>query len=565
MDSIITFLSSDACLSLLQLTEDVAHVGYWVWNITTGEVIWSKAKIHIYGENSTTFKPTFDKFMAVLDEPTRARVLAEIDAVLKGEKRYYDLQHRIHLRNGRTAWVHEKGVVIRDEMGTPIRMEGVVYDITERMLLLETLRDQHQKIDYLQTYNPITGLPGKKALEKTLFHLLATHQSFYLAILDLSDFGTVNSQYGHAYGDAVLNTLGKRLAKAFPDQLFHYNADEFTVILPANEWALHCEQLYDLVREPLHVEDKVFHLSANLGCSHAPVDAATPTGLIRTAQTALRYLKRHKENPPNTHFVSFSPEMQEALGRRHRLAEALRNELQHTPDHFEVFYQPQVDMNTGRPIGMEALVRWHSPDEGLISPGEFLPIAQEEGLMAQLDTLVLEKAVAQWRIWRRQYPVQLSFNCLISDLNDPAFHEVLEKLPSLSGLTLELTEAEMLKCDQRERAIINRLRDRGIRISIDDFGTGYSSLRYLHQLPFDELKIDRSFITNLPESQQDADLVRLLKYIVDMFNLASIVEGVETQAQATFLTHLGFSHAQGFLYGKPLSVEDMSRWLAETI
>ena len=558
-----TPFSPAACLSLLKLTEDVAHVGYWIWNITTGEVIWSKTKIRIYGEDTATFKPTFDKFLAVLDEPTRARVIAEIEAVLKGKKRYYDLQHRIHLRNGRTAWIHEKGLVIRDENGTPIRMEGVVYDITERMQLLETLRDQRSKIDYLQTYNPVTGLPGKGALEKTLAHLLAAHQTFYLVMLDLSDFGTVNSQYGHACGDAVLQALGRRLAEAFPDQLYHYNADEFAVILPASEWALHCERLYNLTREPLHVEDKTFHLTANLGCSHAPVDANTPAGLIRTAQTALRYLKRHGEGQPNTHFVSFAPEMLEALSRRHQLAEALRDDLQRHPNRFEVFYQPQVDMATGRPIGMEALVRWHRPDEGLISPGEFLPIAQEEGLMARLDRLVLEKAVAQWRTWRQQHPVRLSFNCLISDLNDPAFCETLERLSSLDGLTLELTEAEILKCDQQELDTINRLRQRGIQVSIDDFGTGYSSLRYLHQLPFDELKIDRSFIASLPESQQDADLVRLLKYIVDMFKLDCIVEGVETEAQAAFLTDLGFTHAQGFLYSKPLSTDEMARWLTE--
>jgi len=439
MDDNKPLISPEACLELFQLAEDVAHVGYWIWDITTGEVIWSKTKIRIYGEDTATFRPTFDKFLAVLDEPTRARVMAEVEAALKGEKRYYDLQHRIHLRNGRTAWIHEKGLVIRDENGTPIRMEGVVYDITERMQLLETLRHQRRKIDYLQTYNPITGLPGKGALEKTLQHLLSQHQPFYLVMLDLSDFGTLNSQYGHSCGDQVLRALGQRLNSAYPDQLFHYNADEFAVILPTSEWALHCERLHKLVCDPLHVQDKTFHLAANMGCSHAPVDGDTPAALIRTAQTALRYLKRHGEDQPNTRFVSFAPEMLEALSRRHQLAEALRDDLQRHPNRFEVFYQPQVDMATGRPIGMEALVRWRRPDEGLISPGEFLPITQEEGLMPQLDRLVLEKAVTQWRIWRQQYPVRLSFNCLISDLSDPGFAETLDQLPTLEGLTLELT------------------------------------------------------------------------------------------------------------------------------
>ncbi len=557
-------ISPEACLDLFQLAEEVAHVGYWMWDIASGEVVWSKTKIRIYGEDSTTFKPSFDKFLAVLDEPTRQRVMAEIDAVLKGEKPYYDLQHRIHLRNGRTAWIHEKGLVIRDGDGTPLRMEGIVHDITERMQLMELLRDQRRRLDYLQVHNPVSGLPGRRSLLETLAHLLASGQSFYLAMLDLADFGTLNNSHGHLFGDTVLKTLGQRLTAAYPDQVFHYNADEFAIILPAGEWSLHCERLHALVREPLEVGDHVLHLSVNMGCSRAPQDADTPDGLIRTAQTALRYLKRNHATLPGTHFLAFAPSMLETLSRRHQLAEALRNDLHAHPERFEVYYQPQVEMVSGRPVGMEALVRWNRPEEGLVNPAEFLSIAWEEGLMAQLDALVLEQALSQWRCWRQQHgALNLSVNCVISDLENPQLFEQLREAAGEAGFTLELTEAEILKCDEDELTGLAELRRLGAKISIDDFGTGYSSLRYLHSLPIDELKIDRSFVSGLPGNPQDADLVRLLKNIVDTFRLKSVVEGVENAEQAAFLTALGFRRAQGFLYGRPMNVEAMDAWLQQ--
>lgn len=555
---------AETCNALFEMAEDVAHVGYWMWDIRTNEVKWSKTKIHIYGEDSQTFQSSFEAFVNMLDEETRKRVETEIQAVLKGEKPYYDLKHQIHLRNGRTAWVHEKAFVIRDEQGTPIRMEGVVFDITETMRLQATLKEEQERIAYLKLFNETTHLPNDKALRLTLERILAeSPTNLTLCMVDIEDFGSINSTHGRDVGDGLLQAVAERLTKIFPNRIFHLHGDTFAIILPGVNMELQCHNLMETLHKPFEVKTQQFNLGFFAGCSHFPQLAQTADELMQTTQTALRIHRRQHNHQAK--YLIYTPEMTQTLAQQRTRLNRLRKALASAPEAFTPFYQPQVHAQTGQIIGFEALVRWQQEDGSYLPPVEFLSLARQHGLLHQIDQAIMQQAIEQLRRWHEagHGQLRLSINFEVTDLYSQLHRQALTQAGTLLPyLTFEITEEAFMRCDEAEFARLEAMKKAGVRLAIDDFGTGYSSLRYLHKLPVNEIKIDRFFITALLEDRNAQDILAIIKIIAERFGYHTVVEGVENQAELEYLMQEGFEVIQGFYYSRPVPADEASALLA---
>ncbi len=546
-------ISHEELQQLFELAQDVAHVGYWEWDTRSNAVHWSRQKIEIYGENSADFEPSFEKFLAVIDDRTRERVMAEIQAVLNGEKPFYDLQHQIRLRNGRKAWVHEKAFLTRDDEGRPLKLMGIVYDVTDKMLMLEELKDLESSQAWLKTHDALTGLLNREALEQRLTEATSREEAFVLVFVDLDDFKTINNAYGHLFGDVVLKRVGEALHRLLPEQAFRYGADEFVLLLRPDEYDGIQRQLQRLFRKPATIIGNRISLAYACGSARFPSDGRSPAELIKNANSALTLAKQSNHERQ----LAFQPYMSELFSAERKTLDALHQALEE--DAFQVYYQPKVDVARRVIVGFEALVRWQGPDGGLIPPTVFLPVAERHDLLHRIDHLVLKRAVKQLAQWNETgHRLQMSVNFTGRDFHhhDNMAWLLEEVAPELQQqLVMEITENELMQCDTSQLEVIHRLKAQGLKLSLDDFGTGYSSLRYLHQLPIDQLKIDRSFVRNLPGDRKDEQLVEIIRHIVQQFGLECVVEGIETEAQQAFFRHLGLNLMQGYLFSKPLPAD----------
>ena len=545
-----------------KLAEEVAEIGHWEWDIRNNVTYWSGRKKKIYGFTPSD-EPGFETFLSMLDEETRQLVRAEIAQVLAGKKEFYDLRHRIHLKDGREVWVHEKGYLIRDEKDQPLRMVGVVLDITAREVLERELLFEKRKSHYFEKFDPLTNLPNRHTLYDDLSHLLETRQPANLIFLDIEDFGTINNTFGHLFGDRLLVELTERLsALSPPGALYRYGADQFVLLLGSDEEAEHFVRhlQLELDTRPLRVDDQSVTLRFSIGLARYPKDAENVRDLITRANTALTLAKTRRLNT----LVRFQPYMQRELSQHYYGVDALRKALEQ--EAFCPYYQPIIDTRKRKVIGLEALVRWIGPEGRPISePRWFLPLAREYQLIHEIDYQIFRQALEDLTDWHKEgWTLELSCNAHLDDFSRSAFSALFRKYQeTLSSLIIEISEQEFLACSEDEKERLQILSQLGIKISIDDFGTGYSSLRYLHTLEVDEIKIDREFISALPEDSRTLALVKVIKKIADIYELDCIAEGIETREQSELLDSIGLSWQQGFYFARPMPREECTRFLRE--
>ncbi len=546
-------ITLDEFRTLFEIAQDVAQVGYWEWNIQTNEVLWSRQKIEIYGEVDDSFVPTFEKFLAVIDEQTKARVFKEIDEVLSGKKRFYDLQHQIRLKNGKVAWVHEKAFVIYSSAKEPLKMVGIVYDITDKMLMLNELKTAEEESNFVLTHDLLTGLFNKDVLRNDIEDNIRTDKACELFFLDIKNFKIINNNFGHLFGDVVLKKVAELIKKELPcSRVYRYSADEFVILTDILQRTSEevIEKLDSIFERVLMIQGNQLSIALNIGISRFPEDASTAKDLIKNANSALSLAKNTQSN-----VLFYQGYMSDQIAQKYQMLYSLRKAIQN--EDFIVHYQPQVDARTKKIVGFEALVRWKNESGDIIPPGLFLPIAQEYGIINEIDFIVLKKAIFQLTVWiEAGYEVDISINSNFSDFEDDRVFEFLKAHPKyLDNVTIEITESEIMACSDEDLKKIELLKEFGMKVSLDDFGTGYSSLRYIHRLNIDELKIDKEFVDNIPGNSQDEDLVKVIKNIVDIYKLECVVEGVEKNEQKDFFVNLGLPIIQGYLYSKPLDTQ----------
>ncbi|HPB75443.1 MAG TPA: EAL domain-containing protein [Chromatiaceae bacterium] len=444
---------------------------------------------------------------------------------------------------------------VRDAAGNLSQSVSVFTDISP-------IKHYQAQLEHLAHHDPLTDLANRTLLGLRLEHALrvARRQGLLLGLffIDLDHFKRVNDSLGHSLGDELLKTVGGRLQAAIRDEdtLARLGGDEFVILaehLQAWEEAtLLAQRLIQALAPPLRLGSHEVYLSASIGISLYPRDGETVETLLQNADAAMFRAKEEGRN----HYAFYSADMTRAALERILLETKLRRALSNRE--LRVHYQPQVDLRTGRPIGLEALVRWPDPEEGMIAPARFIPLAEETGLIHELGSWVLREACLQGRAWQDQ---GLDFGRIavnVSSLQLQRGHLVAEVNEALatSGLApqcleLEITETELMRQDEKILKVLNSLRDRGVMISIDDFGTGYSSLARLKRLPADKLKIDKSFVHRLPENEHDAAIASSIIALGTRMGFAVLAEGVETAAQRDFLLAEGCMQAQGYWFGRP--------------
>ena len=445
----------------------------------------------------------------------------------------------------------------------------IAHDITE-------LKSAYDRIEYLAFRDPLTGLGNRNLAQDRLSQALqqarSDHKTLAVMGIDLNGFKLINNGYGHAVGDEILVAVGQRLAKQLSqeDSLYRLSADEFMIVLSEldREHVLlqvtaFSERLLDSLSQPIDLESNKVSISASIGISLHPHHGDDAGQLMRQAHTALVHAKKIGQN----NYAVFEQRMNQDLVRFNLTRDAIRTAL--AEDEFELYYQPQIYLQTGKVAGVEALIRWRHPKRGLIEPIGFIEAAEESGLIVPMGCWVLREACRQAAAWHDAgwsdlvMAVNLSAKQVVRKSLVADIESILaESCCEPHWLELELTESILLHDLEAIKVHIGSWKRLGIKVTIDDFGTGYSSLAYLKQLQIDKLKIDKSFVEDLIAGASDRAIVQAILQMAKAMNLGTLAEGVENEEIARVLLEMGCDEAQGFHYAKPMSAEDLEKWLA---
>ncbi|MDH5285484.1 MAG: EAL domain-containing protein [Betaproteobacteria bacterium] len=425
----------------------------------------------------------------------------------------------------------------------------------------------------LAQHDILTGLPNRSLLNQRLRQIFAQAQRSGLQVaclfLDFDHFKRINDTLGHDAGDQLLQSIAQRLTTAVreSDTVARLGGDEFVVILPGLDPA-HAtfeimtvlQRVRDSFQAPFRLADQTPTLTCSIGVSVYPLDAVDPVTLIKQADTAMYAAKEAGRNA----YRFYTADMNARVQQRLQLETDMRRGLM--DDEFFLVYQPQIDLSSGRACGVEALLRWRDPTRGVVSPAEFIPIAEESGMIQALGARVLRDACRQVIQWHRQNMLlRLSVNLSVQQLQHESWLSVVEEALSSTGLPahyldLEITESVIITHPERAVATLVRLKQMGVSITVDDFGTGYSSLSYLARLPLQGVKIDQRFVRGLEQNRNDEAITQAIIALSHSLGLRVIAEGVETAAQLEYLRRHGCEEAQGFLIARPLEAPELRQW-----
>jgi diguanylate cyclase (GGDEF)-like protein/PAS domain S-box-containing protein len=464
-----------------------------------------------------------------------------------------------------TEWLNISAV--RDTAGTLTHYVGLFSDLSER-------REAAERIQYLSSYDPLTNLPNRSLLTDRLAQAVINAVRFErqtaVILLDLDHFRLVNETFGAPVGDSLLQEIAQRLQQLLRDgdTVGRRSGTEFGLVMAnmghERDAIALAQRLLDAIAEPFTAGEQTLLLTASIGISLAPRDGNGADELLKTADIAL---SRAKQAGRNT-FRFYAPEMDADAARRLGLESSLRSALKN--NEMAVHYQPLVSLETGRIIGMEALLRWQNPSFGSVSPGEFIPLAEDNGLIIPIGEWVLFTACAQARRWHDlglTTPLRLAVNLSARQFRQTDLDRIVARALSESGLPadlleLEITESAFIDDTEEAIAMCRKLKQLGVKLSLDDFGTGYSSLSYVSRFPFDKIKIDQSFVSDIIENPVNAAIATAAIVMARSLNLSVLAEGVETEAQARFLRGRRCDAIQGFLFSPALPAGEFEQLLA---
>jgi len=461
-----------------------------------------------------------------------------------------------------------KVAVIRDQSGSISGYVGSFLDAS-------TEESANEELYHLAHHDMLTGLPNRAhfndRLKTELLSAKRRKTSLAVLFLDLDHFKQINDTLGHAVGDGLLKEVANRLSASVRenDLVARQGGDEFVGILidlaNDDDAAFVAERMLKALKEPILVEGKKLSVSCSIGISIYLNDADDKESLINHADAAMYYSKEDGRGVYNF----YTDELQKTHNHRIEIARLLRQALDN--DEFELFYQPQIDVRTRKVVGVESLIRWHSPELGMVSPLDFIPIAEESGLIIEIGDWVLRTACKQGYAWSQAGYANLMVAVNLSSVQfkeeyfiDKLIQIVCETKISPQFLELELTESIIMKDDEKTLRTLHEIHECGIHLSIDDFGTGYSSMSYLKHFPIDQLKIDRAFVTDVHHSSDDAAIVLAMINLGHSLNLGVIAEGVEEESQLKWLKKHGCDEIQGYYFSRPLPADEISEFLEKT-
>jgi diguanylate cyclase (GGDEF)-like protein len=488
----------------------------------------------------------------------------ELSDLLAGERDTFEFEQHLKTRLGQEVWTDATVSVVNDESGAPLFAICMFRDKT-------ALKHSERRMQHDKTHDVLTGLPNRQLFEEHLRRRFeeasALLDSFFAVIfVDLEHFRDVNETFGHTAGDTVLTQVAQRLRSSVDvrDVVARLGSDEFAVLLQSLGDILHVESVARRVLNNLSkmitIDGRAIYLGASVGIAIGSSSYERAEDVTRDAEIAMQ----HAKAGGGSRYAMFDSKMQDRAQKRLQLTSDIRQALER--NEFRLLYQPIVSLVDGSPIGCEALLRWDHPTQGVVSPTEFIPIAEQSGLATPIGRFVVQTACEQLSAWRRnrngRMDFQMHVNVSAAELVDPDFERYLVQALEHHRLSpkdfiIEITESVVLDSGTRANVTLERIRDRGFSLCIDDFGTGYSSLRYLQQFKVDAIKIDRGFVSGADGELASEPIVRTLMTLAEAFDVRVVAEGVETVRQREMLRNAGCRHAQGFLYSRPITAAEM--------
>jgi diguanylate cyclase (GGDEF)-like protein/PAS domain S-box-containing protein len=489
--------------------------------------------------------------------------------LIDGHVSSYQLEKRYFHQKGNLIWVLQSATLIRDANGNPQHIILQIHDVTER-------KKAEEQIHYAAFHDALTGLPNRTLFSDRL--CLAVERAkrvknyeFAVVFVDLDRFKIVNDSLGHEMGDELLVGLSIRLERCLrtTDTIARLSGDEFAILLdgitsPSDATDV-AERIQDCLKEPFDLNGHNFYTSASIGIAYSSLGYDKAEDVLRDADTAMY---RAKANGKARHEV-FDAEMHSQAVNVLKMENELRSAVK--GNELMPFYQPIVSLKTGKIVGFEALARWLRPNRNLISPSTFIPVAEETGLIIPLGLSMLEQACRDVYQWQRAFsddgkPLTISINVSSKQFTQSNLVKVITDILIKTGINpcsvrLEVTESLLMKDALSAAEMLRELKLMGIQISIDDFGTGYSSLSYLHRFPFDILKIDRSFVSNMCIDKESLGIVRTIVTLAKELGKSVVAEGIELEEHVRMLSDLSCDYGQGFYFSKPLSYADASALL----
>jgi diguanylate cyclase (GGDEF)-like protein/PAS domain S-box-containing protein len=490
--------------------------------------------------------------------------------LMDGTRDSYQLEKRYHRKDGELIWTRVAAVLEVDEDGKPKSAISMIEDISERKVAEEALLRQSELNEHQALHDALTGLPNRTLLRDRIQQaiLTASREGGRVAVLmmDLDRFKEINDSLGHQAGDELLKELGDRLQEILraSDTVARLGGDEFGLLLPKHETPTDViaalDKICEALEQPIVLQELPLAIEASIGVAIFPDDGDDVDTLLQRADVAMYAAK--EGNMPYAFYDPAAPQYDPA-----RLT--IVSELRRAIDQRELvlYYQPKARLDSGEVSSVEALLRWNHPSRGLILPDDFIPLAQQTGLIKPLTLYVVSEALKQCRLWQEEgLRLSIAVNLSMRNLLDLEFPEQVASLleqcqvdPEL--LEFEITESTMLADPARTKLILDRLSAMGIRLAIDDFGTGYSSLAYLKRLPVDEIKIDRSFVMRMSDDPDNAAIVRSTIDLGRNLGLQVVAEGVETEEVWNTLNALGCTIAQGYYLSRPVPPDELRDWL----
>ena len=546
------------------LAAEGANDGLWDWDLASGGAFYSDRWKAMIGFSPSELDGTLETLFCRVPREDAERLRTAIDAHLAGASEGVECEHRILHRDGAYRWVINRALA-RFVDGRPTRLAGSLTDVTER-------RAAEEQLAYGAVHDSLTGLPNRTLFLDRLQNSLdagrrSSREGVALLFIDLDHFKLVNDSRGHAVGDRVLIEIAQRLRSSVRvgDTVARLGGDEFTVLCQrcteAGQVATTIERILDALRAPVAIGDQSLVVSASIGVALSRTGYGSADDMLRDADIAMYRAKAQGRS----RYEVFDEAMREGVLRRVAIETDLRRAL--GSEEISAYFQPIVRLREGGLVGAEALMRWHHPKRGLVTPDEFLPTAEAAGLIVPLGRRVLNLACNHLAAWRRARleaaEWRVSVNVSAQELTDPAFLDGIDrelKACSLapSALQLELTESTLIESDFAAARVLGVLSERGVRLAIDDFGTGYSSLSYLQRFPFRVLKIDKSFVMGLSPGDRRTEIVRAIVTLADGLGLEVVAEGVDSPVARDCLLALGCDLGQGFELGRPQPPERLA-------
>lgn len=547
-----------------------ANDGIWDWNFHTNRVYFSDRWKSMLGYGENEIGTSVHEWFQRVHREDIHKLEKDLSDHLDGATPHFENEHRLLTKEGEYLWVLSRGIAIKDSQGHPLRIAGSLTDISNR-------KKTEEQLIHNAFYDPLTGLPNR-ALFMDRLRMAFAHQKrnkgylFAILFLDLDRFKNINDSFGHLMGDELLIHVAKKLqAHIRPDDtIARFGGDEFVILLSdirdEQDAALIAQRINAIFRDPFHLNEFELYVSVSIGIANSNHQYQQPEDILRDADTALYTAKSRGKSC----CVVFDHSMHvNALDRLE-----LEIDLRHAIDRgeFILFYQPIIHLEDRRTIGFEALVRWRHPRRGLLMPLEFIPLAEETGLIIPLSVWIIREACRQLRSWQEKYgseksllvsvnisPLHLKYSGFVDQIKNILKETRLHP----EHLAVEITENFMLENSADVTTVLTQLQELGVKIYIDDFGTGFSSLSYVQRFPINTLKIDRSFIDRLSASNKTVEIVQSIITMARNMNLHIIAEGVEDLDNLQELQNLKCESAQGFLFSQPVDIVEAEKFLME--